>query len=307
MVAEIMNTRHRAEQIAASLPPLLLAAQRVAATVMQGLHGRRRAGTGETFWQFRRYESGDSATLIDWRQSAKSDHLFVREQEWEAAASIWLWCDSSPSMRYRQRGLDDNKGRRAQLLMLAMATLLLQAGEQIALLGDGRRPMRGISSLGRFAQLLGVDADTPDADVNAGAASASIPPQVLLPGHGQVALIGDFLSPLKQVDDIVTWYARAGIHGHIMQILDPDEETLPFSGRIRFEGLEDEGSLTIGRVESVRAAYQDRVRTHREGLADIARKVGWTFTTHSTDRPPELALMTIYLALAARSESGRRG
>ncbi len=47
--------RQRAEALAATLPPLLVAAERVAATVAQGVHGRRRAGMGESFWQFRRY------------------------------------------------------------------------------------------------------------------------------------------------------------------------------------------------------------------------------------------------------------
>ncbi len=93
--------RQQAEQLAAKLPPLLVAAERVASIVAQGVHGRRRVGMGETFWQYRRYQPGDATALIDWRQSAKTVHLFVRENEWEAAESMWLWCDSSPSMGYR--------------------------------------------------------------------------------------------------------------------------------------------------------------------------------------------------------------
>src|SRR5690348_11078441 len=88
------SLRDRAEQLAAALPPLLVAAERVAATVAQGVHGRRRVGQGETFWQFRRYESGDPLPRIDWRESAKSQHVYVRETEWEAAQSVWLWRDT---------------------------------------------------------------------------------------------------------------------------------------------------------------------------------------------------------------------
>src|SRR5271156_2368233 len=83
--------KHRAEELAAQLPPLLVEAERVAVTVSQGVHGRRRVGQGETFWQFRQYEPGDAATRIDWRESAKSQRLYVRETEWEAAQSVWLW------------------------------------------------------------------------------------------------------------------------------------------------------------------------------------------------------------------------
>ncbi|MEE8544373.1 MAG: DUF58 domain-containing protein, partial [Alphaproteobacteria bacterium] len=64
--------RQQAELLAATLPPLLVAAERVAATVAQGVHGRRRVGSGETFWLFRGYQPGVSATMFDWRQSAKT-------------------------------------------------------------------------------------------------------------------------------------------------------------------------------------------------------------------------------------------
>src|SRR3546814_16205053 len=90
--------RHRAEQLAATLPPLLVAAERVAATVAQGVHGRRRVGQGETFWQYRHYDFGDQPQSNDWRQSAKSDMLFVRQLEWEGAQSVWLWPYTPASM-----------------------------------------------------------------------------------------------------------------------------------------------------------------------------------------------------------------
>ena len=85
------------------MPRLILEARRVAATVIHGLHGRRRAGTGENFWQFRRFMSGEPARSIDWRRSARDDHLYVREREWEAAHTVWLWADRSPSMDFASR------------------------------------------------------------------------------------------------------------------------------------------------------------------------------------------------------------
>src|SRR5271157_6489618 len=118
--------RDRAEQAAAVLPPLLVAAERVAATVAQGVHGRRRVGQGETFWQFRQYEPGDSAQRIDWRESAKSQRLYVRETEWEAAQSVWLWRDASPSMDYASSPGTPTKRQRADLLLVALAALLVR-------------------------------------------------------------------------------------------------------------------------------------------------------------------------------------
>src|SRR5919202_2331648 len=134
------SIQHCAEQLAARLPPLLVAAERVAATVAQGVHGRRRVGQGDSFWQFRQYQPGDAPQRIDWRESAKSQRVYIRETEWEAAQSVWLWRDSSPSMDYSSAayitGADwPTKRDRAELLLVALASLLLRGGERLTLLG----------------------------------------------------------------------------------------------------------------------------------------------------------------------------
>ena len=152
--------RDRAEQAAAVLPPLLVAAERVAVTVAQGVHGRRRVGQGETFWQFRQYEAGDAATAIDWRESAKSQRLYIRETEWEAAQSVWLWRDASASMDYSSAShlpgaVWPTKRDRAELLLVALASLLVRGGERLTLLASGIAPMRGRVALSRLAELVG--------------------------------------------------------------------------------------------------------------------------------------------------------
>jgi len=288
-MAEPARLQHRAEQAAAALPPLLVAANRVAATVAQGVHGRRRVGQGETFWQFRQYQPGDAATRIDWRESAKSQRLYVRETEWEAAQSVWLWRDASPSMDYAStRGLP-TKRERADLLTLALAALLLRGGERVTLLGSGIMPSHGRAVLNRMAILLG----------DAGVGLPKIEP---LPRYGQLVLIGDLLATLEEIEAVVAAYAAMGLKGYLLQVLDPAEETLPFEGRIRFEGLEREDPLLISRVETLRTDYAERLARHRAGLAAITRAAGWNFATHRTDRPPHTALLALYTALAERAD-----
>src|SRR5260221_8257968 len=133
----------RSPQVAGTLAALMVAADRVAAPVIQGVPGRRRVGQGDAFWQYRPYREGDGANQIDWRQSARSRHLFVRETEWEAAASVWLWRDASPSMQYASLRNTDTKAVRAELIALALASLLADAGERVAVLGTGMRPAAG--------------------------------------------------------------------------------------------------------------------------------------------------------------------
>ena len=278
--------QHRAEQAAAALPPLLVAATRVAATVAQGVHGRRRVGQGETFWQFRQYQPGDAAQRIDWRESAKSQRLFVRETEWEAAQSVYLWRDGSASMDYASsRGLP-TKRERADLLTLALAALLLRGGERVTLLGTGIAPSHGRAVLPRMALQL------------TRATAGDLPAIEPLPRHGQMVLIGDLLARLEDTEALVPGFSGMGLKGYLLQVLDPAEETLPFDGRVRFEGLEREDPLLISRVETIRSAYTDRLTQHRAALRAIARAAGWSFGTHRTDRPPHTALLALYTALA---------
>jgi uncharacterized protein (DUF58 family) len=284
----------RAEATAAALPPLLVAAERIAATVAQGVHGRRRVGQGETFWQFRQYQPGDAASRIDWRESAKSQRLYVRETEWDAAQSVWLWRDGSASMRYSsadylQGAAWPSKVARAELLLVALASLLVRGGEHVTLLGSGVAPMHGRLALSRLAELLGRAAD----------GAAGMPVAERLPRHAQLVLFGDFLAPLDDINAAVAGFASAGLKGHLLHIVDPAEEDLPFAGRVRFAGVEERDEIVIPRVEGIRGDYARRFERHRDGLAAIARAVGWGYGMHRTDRPPHLALLALYTALSA--------
>lgn len=293
MPINALPLRKRAEQLAATLPPLLVAAERVAATVIQGVHGRRRVGQGETFWQFRHYEFGDTPQLIDWRQSAKSDHVFIRELEWEAAQSVWLWLDLSASMAWRSSDSLPEKRARGDLLALALSVLLVRGGEHVSLIGSGLRPTSGRGALARLALAIA----TPGGAESPGQEDG-LPQVQPLPHSAQVVFFSDFLAPLEQVDRAVRGYAERGIKGHLLQVLDPAEAKLPYAGRVRFEGLEGEEPWLLSRVESIRGSYLERFESQRDGLAAIARAVGWTYACHQTDRPPQTALLALYTALS---------
>lgn len=277
----------RAEQLGARLPPLLVAAERVAFTVSQGVHGRRRVGPGETFWQFRRYEPGDPLPSIDWRQTAKRESVYVRQTEWAAAQSVWLWRDCSPSMEFRSHLAATSKAERAELLALALASLLFRGGERVALLGASA-PFSGRNALERLARAMFEHAP-----------ARGMPGIENVPRHGQLVLIGDFLDPLETIDTAVRGYASRGVAGHVLQVMDPAEETLPYDGRVLFEGSEGEGRLLARRTESLRDAYVQRLAAHREGLRALLRGAGWSFGVHLTDKPAEAALLSLYTALAA--------
>jgi uncharacterized protein (DUF58 family) len=288
------NRTLAAEALGARLPPLLVAADRVATTVAQGVHGRRRVGQGDSFWQFRRFVSGDPFSRIDWRQSAKSgrgapEGWFIRETEWEAAQTVCLWRDASASMRWRSRQVPVEKRDRADLLLLSLASLLLRGGERVMMMQQGARSVANRSGLDRLvAELDGAGDDN------------GLPPDIRLPRHGTVVLFSDFLSPLDAVKALIGRFAAVPVTGYLLQILDPAETALPYQGRVRFRGMESDGEALIPRVESVRDAYAERLRAQQDGLASICATAGFGFGIHHTDHPPEMALLTLYQALAAR-------
>lgn len=274
-----------AHGLAARMPALLIEAQRVAHTVAHGTHGRRRAGPGETFWQFRHYDQNDSLAGIDWRRSASSDHLFVREREWEAAHTAWFWVDLSPSMRFRSTLAKVSKESRAVVLALALAELLTRGGERVGLIGG--IPFRGRNAIRRIAEVL--LRDTGD---------TSLPPQAKLSRFSECLLFSDFLEPIEETAERLQSVASQGVRGHMVQVLDPAEETLPYEGRTEFSASEGRDRMIAGRAETLRERYQQRLREHRIDLIRMAQRLGWSFVVHHTDRPPEEVVLAIHNRLA---------
>ena len=285
-----VRRRHDAERIGASLPPLLVAADRVASTVAQGVHGRRRVGVGESFWQFRPYQFGDATSAIDWRQSAKGDRVVLREQEWEAAESVWFWVDPSASMRFRSHG-GPTKHERAQVLALALASLLLRAGERIASLTSPRPPMAGRAALADLADML-----DPSSEREAAAVEQATPRR-RLPPYARAVLVSDWLMPPEQIEPWLRSIRSMGVTAFVVVVLDPAELELPYAGRVRFRGLEDEGVAVIGNVDRVRGEYEQLLAQHRAALGDTVRRLGWQMTLHRTDHSPATALLPAYMAL----------
>lgn len=242
---------------------------------------------GESFWQFRRYQSEDPTTAIDWRQSAKSQNLYVREREWEAAEAVWFWRDSSPGMRFKSEYSEVSKIDRATVLALATASLLVRGGERIALLGDGHAPSTGRVPLWRIAHEL--------TDLAPG--DTALPPDAPITKNSQFIWLSDFLSPLGDIEATMRRLARSGLTGHLVHVVDPVEEDFPFKGRTRFEAANARLSEILGRAETVQGAYRTRFRAHSEAVAALAKRLGWTYLMHRTDKGAQTALVALYMGV----------
>lgn len=272
-----MNARSEAEQLAGFLPGVLLEARRLAA-FSPGVHGRRRAGIGESFWQFRDHRPEDGVRLVDWRRSARGERLYVREREREAAQTALFWLDPDPGFDWASQGKWPAKKRRALVMCLALASLLTRAGERVGALGASQT-RTGPHAMERLAlDLLRPQAPAPPA------------PQ----GRPIVILASDFYAPASDWAGRLKACAQTGVTGAILMVADPAEEDFPYRGRTQFQ--EPGGSkrkVLFGRAESAQGEYRARLDAHRAALRHAAQGLGFLPILHRTDHSaaPALALM----------------
>ncbi|MEQ9260614.1 MAG: DUF58 domain-containing protein [Roseovarius sp.] len=278
--------RARAEAEAARFPALLARAEQLAGTVLLGEHGRRRAGMGDDFWQYRPVQAGDELRFVDWRRSARSDSQFIRQREWQIAQSVVIWVDNAASMRFASDQKLPEKSDRARLLALAVAILLNRAGERIGLAGIGLPPRRGEAQLMRLAEAL-----TRESDEDYGRPDASG-----MAAHGRALFISDFMGDISAARTALTTAADRGVQGVLCQVLDPAEEAFPYRGRTIFESVGGTLAHETLKASELRDRYLARLAERKAELRTLCARTGWQFTTHHTSASAQSALLWLYTA-----------
>ncbi|MDI6027197.1 DUF58 domain-containing protein [Corticibacterium sp. UT-5YL-CI-8] len=276
----------RGRQRASLVPDLLVEARRIVNTVIAGWHGRKKRGIGENFWQFRPYVEGEAIARIDWRRSARDEHTYVRDREWEAAHTVWIWADPSPSMLYKSTTATVSKQSRALVLSLALAELLSRSGERIAWPGL-TEPFSARNGAERMAAHL---AHAPSLPMR--------PDLTAIRRFSDIILVGDFLDPVEETMAWLDPLARHGVRAHLIEVADPAEETFPYSGRTEFTDPETGDKLTAGRAETLVSAYRNVYVARREELAAWCKRQGWSYTVNHTDRLASEALVKVHMAMS---------
>lgn len=275
----------RAQARAALIPDLLVDARKLAATTINGWHGRRRRGAGENFWQFRPYVDGEAVNRIDWRRSARDDSTYIRDREWEAAHTIWLWADPSPSMLFKSKGAQVSKQSRAMVLMLALAELLSRSGERIAWPGVSE-PFSSRSGAETLSLRL------------SGAPQRDTPDLSSVKRFSELVLASDFLDAPQDILRLLQPLADRGVKGHLLEVSDPIEEAFSYAGRLEFRDPETGERLKVGRAENFAGDYRALYLARRAELRAWAHRFGWTFTISHTDRSASEALIRLHLLLS---------
>lgn len=288
------NAIARARLRASLVPDLLVEARRIANTVIAGWHGRRRRGVGENFWQFRPHVEGETMARIDWRRSARDDQLYVRDLEWEAAHTVWLWADPSASMLYKSQLGKVSKESRALVLILALAELLSRSGERIAWPGL-TDPFSSRDGAERLAARLH---HAERASRRPGLAPVS--------RYSDFVVASDFLDPVEETMAWLDPLARRGVRAHLIEVADPAEETFPYAGRTEFLDPETGAKLTAGRAETLSDDYRRLYAARRETLSSWCGRLGWSYTVSRTDRLASETLVKVHTAMTVNAAQGGR-
>jgi hypothetical protein len=273
------------EALAAALPAIIMDARRAAASIVMGDHGKRRAGAGDAFWQHREWANGESIRQIDWRHSARSDKLFVRERERQVPALLQIWCDGRAGMNWRSEANLPLKAHRALVLGLALAIATRAGGERVCALGNGA-PFR---EEGQFASMLADCGKTFGNKILA----------------GQVVLVSDGLESPEiwagRAKDIAT--ARAQLS--VVLIADPAEASFPFEGRVQFRAADGATPVLVGRAQGAQSDYQNAYLRHFEHVRQAIRDGGGQVFAHMTNDPAVPVLLSLAATLSGGAKSQR--
>jgi len=292
MVLPFLKVRHTAQGIASDLPALKQSAHDIASQILHGSHGQRKQGGYENFWQFREYNEIDRPQDIDWRQSAKNEHVFIREKELQTPQSVYFWTKCSAGMRFQSAQALHSKAEAAAILNVALA-ILFQAGDERVGALDAKG---GKANAGRSDSYIDAIARVATQKEAAGL------PQFSLPSKSAAVLSGDFLEDIDAIETCFHALSSQRSRGLVIQTLDPAELTLPYNGRTIFEGS-DKADYRIDNVSSIRGEYQKRIKDHTQQIEHICQQQEWNYYLHVTDTPMNQTLHHIWLG---EQKDGRR-
>lgn len=279
----------RARARADLIPDLLVEAKRVSNNVYAGWHGRRKRGIGENFWQFRPYSVGEELSAIDWRRSARDDHVYVKDREWQAAHTVWLWVDESPSMLFKSELGTVSKQSRALVLAFALAELLARSGERVGWYGV-TKPIVSRNAAEKLAESLVIAPP-----------STNFPHEHPLGSHSDIVLFSDFLDPIEDIKTRLGKLSTRGVKGHLVQMIDPVEETFPYSGRTEFVDPETNERFVAGNATRFRQEFGELVVERNKILSEMAKGFGWSYTKHHTDKLASQALLALHSHLGEQN------
>ncbi len=238
-------------------------------------------GRGLTFKDHRIYSPGDDIRLIDWKVFARTDDLYIKTFEEERNLTAHIIMDSSASMGF---GKPISKFDYAAMLGVGFAYLSMRDNEKFQFSTfaeelDVFQPRRGMSQLASMVFHL----NNTKTKGHSKLLDAMAQYRKMVGSRSLLVLVSDFLVDINEI--IESLYTLGDHEIKILQILDPIEKDLKYSGDFKLIDSETNNKLRTYVSPRLRVEYQQMLDNHSAKIEETCNKLGIHFFQITTDTP----------------------
>ncbi len=239
------------------------------------------SGRGLTFKDHRIYSPGDDIRLIDWKVFARTDDLYIKTFEEERNLTAHIIMDSSASMGF---GKPISKFDYAAMIGVGFAYLAMRENEKFQFSTfaenlDVFQPRRGMSQLASMVFHLNSTKTRGYSKL----LDAMAQYKKLVGSRSLLVLVSDFLIDINEA--VETLYTLGDHEIKIIQILDPIEKELKYSGDFKLIDSETQNKLRTYISPRLRVQYQQMLDEHSAKIEETCNKLGYHFFQLTTDIP----------------------
>ena len=269
------------EKISYNLPSLLSESSILSKNVLEGLHSTRFAGKGDSFWQFREYQQGDTVSNIDWRKSASTEKILIKEKEKEIRKDIYIYFDKSKSMYYKSDNKTQNKFFISVLLTLTLCRLFSRSTEEVYIFNSKNIPINCSSNIKNF-NLKFLE------DKNIG-----LPAADYIKKKSLLVIFSDFFYDTKELSMLIKKLKNKNVIGYLIQILDPNELKFEFKGCNQLIDMETKEKLLLNNSQLFFQSYKNALKQMRTNLHKLCYLNNWKDFTYTTNNTPSTIMLDI--------------
>jgi len=257
-------------------------------------------GKGIEVVDYREYMPGDDFRLIDWRLYARTEKLYIKRFEEEKDLIMHMLVDASASMDFTSHTM--TKFDFAGSIAAGFGFLSVHHHEKFAMglysntVREMTQARKSQTHLFNVIDLLNTVKLSGLTDLGVSATQYS----KIIKSKSFTVIISDFLEDIDSVTEGIYRMAKHSSEMLLVQVLDPWEIDLGWSGDIKFEDMETSEIKRTYLSPGFRKDYANKVREHSKQVRSICDDIGVQFSTLLTNE----AIFESFIRIVG---GGRRG
>jgi len=288
---KISDLLKASDQYASVLPKIIFDSAMLSRNIIEGLHASRFSGKGEDFWQFKEYRQGDGLSSIDWRKSAATNKILVKQKENETAKTIYFYFDKTKSMNFKSEKKIRNKYQIAVLLTLTLSRIFLKNRENVFHFKTYKSIVKCSSNLSSFTKSFLFEENY-----------IRFPDKSLIANNSICFIISDFLYDIKKLKNYLINLKQKNISGFLIQILDPLEINFNIKENLILKDLETNAKLKVDESKKYKDFYDKKLNELHNNLKDLCQITNWSYLIHDTSKNIKLTILEIIKSITIKKK-----